>query len=212
MQWHFINQHDEHYITQGGMTAQNISSDLFQFLSKEPVFITEDKQEIHIYIDDPALSDWIKTVRKYRKWTQQQLSEYSEVSVQYISQIERKFIVANQKTYAPIIATLLDSGSETIIHYHKDPIPTVKHTGDSTNLEVALLKTEIQDILERLYDTDDFYVLSTTQKVLSDISRVYRALSLPSSDPNGIDTMIDIAARNCQQGLHVVKAHYNEKK
>lgn len=212
MQWHFINKNNEHYITQGAMNAQCISSDMFQFLSTEPVLITEDKEEIHIYIDDPALADWIKTVRKYRKWTQNQLSDYSKVSVQYISQIERNFIVANHKTYGPLIATLLDSGSETIIHYHKDPIPNVTPSYDGTSIKGTLLKADIQDILQRLYDTNDFYVLSTIKEVLEDTSRIYRGLSLSADAPNEIDNMISNAARSYQQGLLVVKANYNEKK
>lgn len=147
-------------------------------LLEPPVQLIENK--IYVDMNNPKLPEWIKNFREYHSWTQNQLKDLSNVSLQYISQIERGTFSPAVGTVKKLLHAFLEEGHQMHIHELLPEVPSFIDPDESetsniyatssgimdfkgaskSNIDFQCIEDIIDDTLTQIKDTRDYGLLS----------------------------------------------------
>ena len=177
-----------------------INSNLNGYLVSTMVSLDKNTDILTIKVPDTddetgkaELGSWIKEVRKTRKWTQGELAEIAKLSLAYVSQTERGYLVPSAKSIGSMITALLFWNTE-----EKEIIQTQSTT---PNPNEPVIKQDIRNLIDILLKTDDYRRLELLKGTLEDIERIETEMD-KNSYQSSIVFLVNLAIADYEKRLN----------
>lgn len=201
MEYQFIYDNGNKEVIEIPSETSISMSEAFQcFASEPPVKYDESNQIIYIFVEDPNLKTWIRGVRKERHWNQTHLAEVADISLAYVSQFERGFLVPSNKTIANIVAALLFGETS-----EPNEMQSNETSRDIASSIESFDKKIIREMIDSILLQNDEATIELLKTTLVSIAKVQNEINKDNSFQSSIDFLINIAAIDFQNGLKKLK-------
>ena len=177
-----------------------ISSALNGYLVSTMVSLDKNTDVLTIKVPDAddetgkaALGNWIKEVRKTRKWTQSELAEIAKLSLAYVSQTERGYLVPSTKAIAGMITALL--------FWNTEETAVTTSPKATSNPNEPVIKQDIRNLIDVLLKTDDYRRLELLRGTLEDIERIETEMD-KNSFQSSITFLVNLAISDYEKRLN----------